>query len=194
MADVGTRAREVAGYRGGMSNTPAAPSTAVPAEPNAIAGPISADDAAIAESGTDGGVPARAGERQPRSGCGAAIVQDGRILLIQRLREPEAGAWGLPGGKVDWMETVEHAIRREVQEELGIDLGPTTLLCVVDHFEPALEQHWISPVHLATEFTGAPMLREPEKHAAFGWYPLDALPAVLTASTRAALLALSTHV
>jgi ADP-ribose pyrophosphatase YjhB (NUDIX family) len=32
------------------------------------------------------------------------VIRDGRILLIQRRKQPEAGAWGLPGGKVDWME------------------------------------------------------------------------------------------
>ncbi|MFZ4894433.1 NUDIX hydrolase [Plantibacter sp. Mn2098] len=135
--------------------------------------------------------PGPADGRQPRSGCGAAIVQEGRIMLLQRLRDPEAGCWGLPGGKIDWMETVEHAIRREVEEELGIELGTTTLLCVVDHFEPELGQHWISPVHLATDFTGEPQLREPEKHAAFAWFALDSLPTELTSSTTAALAALA---
>lgn len=38
--------------------------------------------------------------QKPEAGCGAAILDgQGRLLLIQRLREPEAGAWGLPGGK-----------------------------------------------------------------------------------------------
>ncbi len=41
---------------------------------------------------------------EPRLGCGAAIIQDGEVLLIQRRCEPEAGHWGLPGGKVDWLE------------------------------------------------------------------------------------------
>lgn len=169
-----------------MSNPAAESNVAV--EPNvAVESNVAAEPNVVSQPHTAAAQP----ERRPRSGCGAAIVRDGRILLIQRLREPEAGAWGLPGGKVDWMETVEHAIRREVREELGIDLGATMLLCVVDHFEPALEQHWISPVRLATEFTGTPMLCEPEKHAAFAWYPLDALPQELTASTLAALSALA---
>ena len=51
-------------------------------------------------------------ERKPEAGCGAAIRDaEGRILLIQRMREPEAGAWGLgpgawglPGGKIDFGE------------------------------------------------------------------------------------------
>lgn len=124
---------------------------------------------------------------EPRLGCGAAIVQDGRILLIQRLREPEALHWGLPGGKVDWLEPVEQAVKREILEELGIHLGALELLCVVDQIDPNTPEHWLAPVYLAEQFDGTPRLVEPEKHAAFAWFALDALPAPLTAATRAAL-------
>jgi ADP-ribose pyrophosphatase YjhB (NUDIX family) len=48
--------------------------------------------------------------RAPRLGCGAAILRAGRLLLVQRRRPPEAGHWGLPGGKVDWLETVPAAV------------------------------------------------------------------------------------
>jgi 8-oxo-dGTP diphosphatase len=56
----------------------------------------------------------------PRVGCGAAILVDGRILLVRRTGAPEAGRWGLPGGKVDPFETVAAATAREVAEELGV--------------------------------------------------------------------------
>ncbi|MDR3396047.1 MAG: NUDIX domain-containing protein, partial [Pandoraea sp.] len=76
-------------------------------------------------------------KQEPRLGCGAAIVQrDGKLLLIQRRRMPEADHWGLPGGKVDWLEPVERAVKREIQEELGIQPGELELLCVADHIAP----------------------------------------------------------
>lgn len=125
--------------------------------------------------------------QEPRLGCGAAIVQNGKLLLIQRRLDPESGCWGLPGGKVDWLEPVEHAARRETQEELGISLGELTLLCVVDLIVPGKAQHWVAPVFLARQFEGSPRLAEPEKHAAWGWFALDNPPAPLAASARAAL-------
>ncbi len=50
----------------------------------------------------------------------AVIVRDGKLLLIKRGAEPFKGFWALPGGYVDWDETVEDAVKREVAEETGL--------------------------------------------------------------------------
>ncbi|UCR88046.1 NUDIX hydrolase [Mycetocola spongiae] len=126
----------------------------------------------------------------PRAGCGAAIFREGALLLIRRRRAPEAGAWGLPGGKIDFGETVAAAIAREVEEELDIRLGATTLLCVVDQIDAEAGEHWIAPVHLAESFAGEPRLVEPQKHSDLGWFALDRLPAPLTEATIQAVAAL----
>lgn len=128
---------------------------------------------------------------QPRLGCGAAIVQDGRLLLVRRLRAPEAGCWGLPGGKVDWLEPVEQAVRREIEEELAIRLTALQLLCVVDQIDAQRGEHWLTPVYLAETFEGQVRNVEPEKHSDVAWFALDSLPEPLTMATRRALSALS---
>jgi ADP-ribose pyrophosphatase YjhB (NUDIX family) len=48
--------------------------------------------------------------------------EDGRIWLLRRAFEPGAGLWTFPGGFVDLGESVEDAARREVREELEIDI------------------------------------------------------------------------
>ncbi|TCW78929.1 ADP-ribose pyrophosphatase [Burkholderia sp. SRS-46] len=124
------------------------------------------------------------GSHGPRAGCGAAIVQDGRILLVKRLRDPEAGCWGLPGGKIDWMETVERSVLREIREELSITLSDITLLNVVNQIDVERDEHWVAVVYLATSFTGAPALLERDKHDEIGWFELSHLPEPLTAATK----------
>jgi ADP-ribose pyrophosphatase YjhB (NUDIX family) len=124
---------------------------------------------------------------EPRLGCAAAIVVDNRILLIQRLAAPEALHWGLPGGKVEWLEPVTAAVAREVWEELGITIHPTRLLCVCDQIDPAAGTHWLAPVYLVDDYEGEPKVMEPDKHAACGWFRLYALQVSLTAAARMAL-------
>lgn len=127
---------------------------------------------------------------EPRVGCGAAIVEDGRLLLIQRRHAPEAMHWGLPGGKVEWLEPVATTVAREVFEELGIVIRPTLLLCLTDQIDPAAGTHWLAPVYLVQAYEGTPRVMEPDKHVAIGWFPLDELPEPLTLGTRLALPAL----
>jgi 8-oxo-dGTP diphosphatase len=53
-----------------------------------------------------------------------AIIKDGagRLLLIKRGHEPEAGRWSLPGGRVEPGETDEQAVIREIREETGLSV------------------------------------------------------------------------
>lgn len=61
----------------------------------------------------------------------AALILDAeeRLLLIRRAREPALGKLAMPGGFVDAGESLEEAMRREVTEEIGLELRETRYLC-----------------------------------------------------------------
>jgi ADP-ribose pyrophosphatase YjhB (NUDIX family) len=128
---------------------------------------------------------------EPRVGCGAAIVADGKILLMRRLRPPESGHWGVPGGKVDLFETASAAAEREIAEELGLRIKADELLCLVDHIDREAGEHWLAPVYLVREFEGEPRNLEPLKHEGLGWFDPADPPRPLTAAAAAAIRALA---
>lgn len=69
--------------------------------------------------------------KHPLLGVGALIFKRsgprGPILLVERGREPLKGYWSLPGGLVEPGEKLEEAVRREIQEETGLRVGPVRL-------------------------------------------------------------------
>jgi 8-oxo-dGTP diphosphatase len=69
-----------------------------------------------------------------RIACVGAIVHDGtgRLLLIQRGHDPEAGRWSLPGGRVEPGETDAQALAREMLEETGLIVQAGPLIGAVE--------------------------------------------------------------
>ena len=56
----------------------------------------------------------------PKLTVDGVIIEEGKILLIKRKREPFKNKWSLPGGYVEYNEKVEDAVIRELTEETGL--------------------------------------------------------------------------
>jgi 8-oxo-dGTP diphosphatase len=76
------------------------------------------------------GVPATS--TRPIPCCYGCVLHEGRLLLVQRGREPGRGKWSFPGGHIEFGETVFEATRREVLEETGVTAEPLTWVGVHD--------------------------------------------------------------
>ena len=64
---------------------------------------------------------------RPYLAVSAAIIRDGKVLIVRRARPPARGLFTLPGGGVEAGETLHEAIIREVREETGLVIAPIAL-------------------------------------------------------------------
>jgi 8-oxo-dGTP diphosphatase len=110
---------------------------------------------------------------------GILVRPDGRLLLGSRPDgKPYAGYWEFPGGKLEPGESVEHALRRELHEELGVDIGPVSpwVVRVFDYPHALVRLHFCR----VFEWKGEPHAREEQS---FGFFSLDELPEPLLPAT-----------
>jgi len=112
--------------------------------------------------------------KRPRLTVDAIIVKEDKILLIKRGHEPYRGYWALPGGFVEWGETVEEALKREVMEETGLDVEIKELIGVYSEPDRDPRGHSISIAYVC-EITGGAE-RYGDDAADIGWYALESIP------------------
>ncbi len=119
---------------------------------------------------------------------GALIFNDeGKILLCKRSQNAknERGCWEAPGGAVEFGETLEHAIIREMKEELGVELELIKQMPAANHIIPDEHQHWIPSAFISRiKENKNPKIMEPDKCDEIGWFALDNLPQPLSIITK----------
>lgn len=72
-----------------------------------------------------------AGQR-PVLAVSIAVWRSDGILLVQRSKAPNEGLWALPGGKVEFGESLSEAAKREMLEETGLAISPQSLFLIQD--------------------------------------------------------------
>lgn len=109
-------------------------------------------------------------------GVGALIFnEDGKMLLALRGKKAknEVGKWEIPGGAVEFGETIEQALKREIKEELDIEIELGEMLQLCDHIIPEDKQHWVSPTYICKVVSGVPKNLEPGKCDQIGWFSVE---------------------
>ena len=115
----------------------------------------------------------------PRVGVGVFVLRGGRVLLGERLGSHGAGTWALPGGHLDFGETIADCARREVSEETGLRIGAVRHAGFTEDFFPGEGRHYVTLFVVADGGEGEPVNREPDRCGGWHWFPPAALPAPL---------------
>lgn len=72
---------------------------------------------------------------RPVPAVSAALIRDGRILMVRRRYPPNAGRLALPGGKVEAGESLRDAAARELREETGVEANAEGVVTAIDLFD-----------------------------------------------------------
>jgi len=122
--------------------------------------------------------------KRPKVGCGVMVLKDGKVLLGKRHSDPKKassdlhgeGTWTMPGGKLDFKETLIDGIYREAMEEAGIKINKNSLKVISVADEIVYDNHYVTVGFLCKDFDGEPKIMEPDEIAEWKWYSLDRLP------------------
>ena len=102
--------------------------------------------------------------QRPFLAVSAAIVRDGKVLVVRRARNPALGVYTVPGGVVEAGETLTEALQREVREETGLEIAPVTLAghreVILRGIDGRVERHFVILCFASRWVSGEPSLNE----------------------------------
>ncbi len=116
------------------------------------------------------------GSSQPIITVGAIVVREEagearQVLLTQRRADLDdwAGLWGVPAGRLENDEELEHAMVRELAEETGLLAREFEFLETVYAQEPASGRRYVHNLYLVTRWEGEAENRAPGEHETVAW-------------------------
>ena len=111
---------------------------------------------------------------QVRVGVGIMVVHNGQVLLGRRKGSHGAGEYAWPGGHLEFGETLEQCVAREIEEETGLVVRPVRPVSLSNVIKYG--RHYIDIQYLVDYVSGTPEVREPDKVEQWAWYPLNDPP------------------
>lgn len=118
-------------------------------------------------------------------GCGCLVVNnENQVLLLSH--DKFDWKWSQPGGSIEFWENIESAIKREVMEELWVEIElfwPKMYWETIETIDWTV-RHWFVWGRFARIISWKPQNLESEKHRDMKWFDLDDLPEEITLFTK----------
>jgi len=118
-----------------------------------------------------------------RVGVGVFVIKNGKFLIGKRAGAHGEGTWALIGGHMEFGESIEDTARREVLEEVGVEIKNVRYVGTTNDNEAFKNEgrHYINLYVVSELANGEPVLAEPDKMTELRWCDLDSLPEPLFA-------------
>ncbi len=108
--------------------------------------------------------------QHPRIGVGVFVIKDNQLLFLKRKGSHGKGTWGLPGGHLEFGETLESCAQREVFEETSLKVKNIRFGSITNDIFEQEGKHYITIFMLCDYDEGEAKVMEPEKCENLEWF------------------------
>ena len=119
----------------------------------------------------------RINENKVFPAVGGIVFKEDRVLLVKRKNPPSQGKWSIPGGVVEYGESLNDAVKRELLEETGLNVTPLYIVEVIEKIDrnknDEIHFHYIIIDYLCSVNGGQLKASSDALNADF--FPIDAL-------------------
>ncbi len=107
----------------------------------------------------------------------ALVLDETKVLLVQRGEEPDKGWWDIPGGYIGWDETIEECASRELQEETGliVDSKDLEFFSIFSNPNNKAKNQVVDLYFVTRKFSGE-IIIDGQEIVAAKWFDLNELP------------------
>lgn len=116
-------------------------------------------------------------KQRPKVGVGLLLIKNDQVLLGQRKNSHGEGEYAAIGGHLEYLESMEEGVLRELAEECGpqIKIKNLRMLCVIN-LKKYRPKHYVDIGFAAEWVSGKPKVMEPDKIGNWQWFDIDNLP------------------
>jgi len=110
---------------------------------------------------------------RPRVRVGVLLVREGNVLLVKHRRD-NLEYWLLPGGGLDWGESIRNCAVRECKEELGLDVDVGEVIGIAESVPPQARRHIVHIALRGRILGGTEQLgQEDQRLIGMSWHRLE---------------------
>lgn len=114
--------------------------------------------------------------KRPLIGVSVIIKKGNKVLIGKRKNIRASGTWGFPGGHLEFRESFEKCIKREVMEEAGIKIKNIKFQTLTNDIHPKEKTHYVTLFFISDYDSGKVRNMEPEKCEGWEWVLWNNLP------------------
>ena len=116
-------------------------------------------------------------ENRPNVGVGVLVLKDGGSILMGRRKNAHGdGDWSVPGGHLEFGESLERCAEREVLEETGVKISNIRFFTVTNDIFEKENKHYITVWMVSDYASGEAKVTEPDRFESVNWFGWDKLP------------------